>query len=220
MVHMYYKKEVMGSFQDTIKTRSKLINSAGKLFSIKGYSGVTVRDIAKAANVPLGAITYHFKTKANLYKEILLLACKENSFSTEQQLNLLSLSPSNALHTIIDLSIQSYKTNKEDKWKSVIIAKECLEPSEVFDEILNLYFQPQFDFLAKVLENCVGKDIDNSRINFGVHCLIGLVDTFGMYIDFINKVSPGLNHHINRDTFLVDRIYHLVLQSTVDISQT
>ncbi len=50
--------------------RQNLIDSAARLFSRNGYSAVSMREIAKAANANVGSITYHFGTKANLLREI------------------------------------------------------------------------------------------------------------------------------------------------------
>lgn len=53
------------------KTKAELLEAAGYVFSKKGYEGASVRDIAKIANVLPGALTYHFKTKKNLFKMVL-----------------------------------------------------------------------------------------------------------------------------------------------------
>ncbi len=52
-------------------TREKLLDVAGKLFAEHGYDGTSVRDIIGAANVNLGAITYHFGNKQTLFAESL-----------------------------------------------------------------------------------------------------------------------------------------------------
>ncbi len=49
-----------------------LIDVAEELFAMHGYNGTSVRDITSKADVNLGAVTYHFGTKENLLKAILL----------------------------------------------------------------------------------------------------------------------------------------------------
>ena len=51
------------------KTRSRLLNAAGSVFAKKGYEAASVRDIADAAGVPFALITFHFKTKKNLFQQ-------------------------------------------------------------------------------------------------------------------------------------------------------
>ena len=44
--------------------------AANKLFTQKGYSATTTRDIAKEAGTNLALINYHFGSKENLYKKV------------------------------------------------------------------------------------------------------------------------------------------------------
>ncbi len=57
--------------QDAEITKDYIIKTALKTFSRKGYSGTTLVDIAKEANLTRGAIYWHFKDKAELYTEII-----------------------------------------------------------------------------------------------------------------------------------------------------
>lgn len=59
------------------ETRSKILQSANKLFANYGFDGTSIRDIAKEAGVNLAAVNYHFKNKNNLYCEIFDHNCCE-----------------------------------------------------------------------------------------------------------------------------------------------
>ena len=50
-------------------SREALLEAAGQLFVAKGYEGVSTREIAELAGVNLGAIQYHFGSKASLFLE-------------------------------------------------------------------------------------------------------------------------------------------------------
>ncbi len=54
-------------------TRQRLLAEAARLFAGQGYAGVSVRDIVKAAGANLGAITYHFGGKEELFEAVLEL---------------------------------------------------------------------------------------------------------------------------------------------------
>lgn len=54
---------------EELSTRNKILLIAHKLFSEKGINGVSVREIAKAADVNVAAINYHFGNKDSLYVE-------------------------------------------------------------------------------------------------------------------------------------------------------
>jgi len=50
------------------ETRDRLVSVAVKLFAARGFDGVTLRDIAAAAERPLSAIAYHFISKDELWR--------------------------------------------------------------------------------------------------------------------------------------------------------
>lgn len=48
-------------------SRDKILEATFRLLSKKGYANVSMRDIAAEAQVALGLLTYHFRTKENLF---------------------------------------------------------------------------------------------------------------------------------------------------------
>ncbi len=55
---------------EKVSTEKKIIMAANKLFTQKGYSATTTRDIAEEAGTNLALINYHFGSKENLYKKV------------------------------------------------------------------------------------------------------------------------------------------------------
>lgn len=53
------------------QARERLLLAAAKLFSERGYEGVSIRDIAGEAGVRHGGVNYHFRGKRDLYLEVL-----------------------------------------------------------------------------------------------------------------------------------------------------
>jgi AcrR family transcriptional regulator len=52
-------------------TKIALLDSAQQLFAQQGFDGTSVRDIATQADANLGAVTYHFGTKLELYHAVI-----------------------------------------------------------------------------------------------------------------------------------------------------
>ena len=50
--------------------KEKIIQKAIELFNQKGFFDVSLRDIAKALDIRIGSLTYHFKTKKDLMDSI------------------------------------------------------------------------------------------------------------------------------------------------------
>lgn len=57
--------------QQKQSTREKLLNAAALCFAEKGYSGCSISDIAKQAEVAQGTMYVHFKSKEDLFKSMI-----------------------------------------------------------------------------------------------------------------------------------------------------
>jgi len=51
--------------------RQRILDQAQRLFSARGYHGVSIRDIAQACGLSNAVLYYHFGSKRNLYFEVL-----------------------------------------------------------------------------------------------------------------------------------------------------
>lgn len=203
----------MGTPKDSEKTRAKIIEAAGKLFAERGFKGVTVRDIVKKADTHLSALNYHFRTKKDLYREVLMQACRDESFSSNEQKQLLRREPHKALHDIITGTMEEYRKQTTANWQTNIITRECWEPSDVFMETVKTYFKPQTDFIAQIIGKIADKPIEDHQVRFAMIVLIGLVDTFSLYGQLIDAIAPGLPDHLKKKNLLADQILHLVVEA-------
>jgi AcrR family transcriptional regulator len=51
-------------------TRDRLLDAAEELFAKRGFYGVSVRELTKAAEVDLSLVNYHFGTKLGLFSAV------------------------------------------------------------------------------------------------------------------------------------------------------
>ncbi len=203
----------MGTPKDSLITRQKIIDAAGRLFAEKGFKGVTVRDIAGSAKVHLGALNYHFRTKEALYREVLLEACKDASISEEDQVELLTLPPEKALYEIVLGTLEEFKIRNASQWQSALLSRECRNPGPVFQELVAAYFKPQSDFLAGILAKITGKPLEDMAVQFAGIAFIGLVETCGLYSHYVNAVSFGLLEHGEKDEWFAKQITRMIIDA-------
>ena len=52
--------------------RGDIVRAAGRLFAEKGYAATTIRDIARAVDMQSGSPFYHFKTKHDMLRAVVL----------------------------------------------------------------------------------------------------------------------------------------------------
>lgn len=203
----------MGTMKDSEKTKTRLIDSAGRLFAEKGFSAVTVREIAAAADTHLSALNYHFNSKAALYREVLLAACRSEAISSEDKKALLKMDPKKALFLIIQESLKTYAQKDDYPWQTLLLTRECKTPSQEFEEIVETYIRPETDFTAQLIGKAVGKPGNDHSVKLAVLAMIGLIETFGLYDHLLEAVSPGFKDHFAQKDALAQKILDLVLEA-------
>ena len=64
----------------------KILNTAFECLSTRGYAAVTMRNIADEAGVALGQVTYYYKSKENLFLEVINMMIHQYLSEIEQKL--------------------------------------------------------------------------------------------------------------------------------------
>lgn len=60
-----------------METKAKILKTAGALFARNGRDGVGIRGIAEQSGVSVNTVMYHFTSKDNLYREVVLARISE-----------------------------------------------------------------------------------------------------------------------------------------------
>jgi AcrR family transcriptional regulator len=81
------------------KTRKKIVEASLKLFAEHGYKGASLSEICKMANLTKGALYWHFKSKKELYFEVI----KEVSLRIEFDFNTIFRSDAKAIDKLQNL---------------------------------------------------------------------------------------------------------------------
>ncbi len=140
----------METLQDD--TAKKIITAAVPLFADKGYKGVTVREILKAAGVEnIGAISYYFDGKHELYLAILREHFKQAHYLADA-INKRERSPVKKLEMIFAAIAETYKNSP---YTIKLLLTEINQPSEFF---------PEIDAEVKALQK-ISRDIIQAGVN-------------------------------------------------------
>ncbi len=122
-------------------TRRKLVETALREFSERGYDAVTVRDIEVAAGVQRNLLSYHFGNKEGMWKAAAAhVFTKLRDFTNERQDLVRDLSPRERLAYTIrsyvrfcarnpELNRLMIQEGKKDSWRIHWLAAEFLRPS-------------------------------------------------------------------------------------------
>lgn len=97
----------------TTETRkSEIINTAAKLFKHKGYSAVTMRDLAKAMGIKAASLYNHIESKQAILEYIIINIAEEFTLGMQTVLNS-DLNTIQKLEAIIKLHVSIANQNPE-----------------------------------------------------------------------------------------------------------
>lgn len=150
-----------------VPTKERIIDVAGDIFGKQGFKAATVRKIAKAAHANTAAINYHFRDKQGLYRAVL-----EDIFSKGFQKFPSTLEPGedadpeNRLKKFIHSMF--YRFLSDEGWQGTsgrgkLIAREFLDPTPAFEDIVDTHISPQKDILLSILSDFSDKTEPNKE---------------------------------------------------------
>ena len=144
--------------QDEVSTKEKIMRAAAKLFSEKGYSKVTTREIAKAVGINSASIYYHFSSKEDLLKSLYQFYTEVRRKECPDLHELLLLAETEPPYEVLIKSEFHFDSKKREILDQILVtaAREFCADSEserficenIFDNIINI-LKP---LLARLIE--------------------------------------------------------------------
>ncbi len=136
----------------TSDTYSRILTAARKIFSKEGFDGARMDEIALLANVNKAMIYYHFKSKEELYRNVIDSLFRKEDFYKELN-SMKALSSWNKLERVIDRISELVELNAQERCS--IIARELVSRSDTFFFMRDNYWIPDFKMVRSILEEGV-----------------------------------------------------------------
>lgn len=205
-------------------TRERIIEFAGDIFGQKGFKETTIRAIAEAADVNVAAINYHFRDKEGLYTEVI-----EDIFSKGFQ-RFPSLVPNSGPHLTPEEKLKVfikgtlYRLLSPEGWggqrgKGRLIAREMLDFTPPFAQVMQKYIRPHKDELIVILRALMGEDTNQENILFSVVSILGQCIYYVYATSLIELLAPEyapLEKNIDR---IVEHVFRFSLGGLTNIKQ-
>jgi AcrR family transcriptional regulator len=151
-------------------TRERILDAAEELFAQKGYAGVSVRQIMRAADADVSLAYYHFKSKQDVFDQVMLRRVEHlNAIRLRALEDLERRHPDDAptVEEIIDAfthPLLDLLATEHEEWKYYfqLIAQVNNSP-EWGGELMTRYFDPLvrrfIETLRKALPDCSEADL-------------------------------------------------------------
>ncbi len=151
----------------TNTTKEKILIEAETLFAEKGYDGTSVRDIAKAAEVNLAAINYHFKNKENLYLSLFIASCEKMEANIDE-LYVEGISTEDFAWKLYN-SFMENSTSLMNSFKMMLTTSVSFPEGYYKDD--DNFGPPGQDTLLKVISRDVGDEVPVTAKLWAVHAI-------------------------------------------------
>lgn len=144
--------------------RNQILDAAERVFADQGYDRATMRQIADEAEVELPAVTYHFKSKLNLYRSIFEKYQDWNE-SRRTALTRVDTSRPDAVEKIVDAFLLIGMERREDTRTPDylrIVLREASDPHAYERRTIADYFDP----MAKDFITTLGRALPHKPSNY------------------------------------------------------
>lgn len=133
------------------KTRSRLLETAGIVFSERGFEKATIREICSRAEVNLAAVNYHFGDKAKLYQATLLHAHEVVFEQVPLPAWDETVSAQQKLRDFVKTLMHRLLLVNQLPWQSRLLMRELMAPTSALDLSIENYILPIHRLLLDVL---------------------------------------------------------------------
>ncbi len=162
-------------------TRSRIMEVAFDLFGRFGVEGTSVRQIAKDSKVNLAAINYHFKTKENLFWEIM------HETFTEVDTSIGNFAKSSK--TVKELSLKTYDYFVEDPiglrntMKLMLTEiKSRPEKKEVMEALDSAMGPPGGIYFGEMIKKEISYKLSQEGVFWGIKSIFGSISHWAMIV--------------------------------------
>lgn len=160
-------------------TKETILESAISLFNTQGFSGTSIRDIAKKARVNVAHISYYFKNKRGLLEYCLTDFFEGYIQEIEKGFATLNKGAVYSLKQITKNLIQYQYRNTQ---LTRFVLREISIDSQIVREIMSTYFVKEKYYLNRIFEEGMRtRELKTFSINYSIIQYKGL-----LYMPFLN----------------------------------
>lgn len=171
------------------ESRARILDAAGELFADRGIDGVSTRELAKKANVNIGAINYHFGGKEALYHETLETLLEDTGpifRDIVDELYRRLTAAKGAKRKLTDLThwyvramFRAVLGNARAHWQMAFLLREFHNPSQEFPRLLQEKIDPMHNAVGVLIGEALGTEPDSPDVKLKTLALINQIMSFG-----------------------------------------
>ena len=161
-------------------SKERLLDEAEILFAEKGFEGVSVREITRAAGCNLASVNYYFGNKENLYMEVFryrwMPRAKRIHDNFRQSLK--TQEPLSLSHIIQSLGMAFLRgplCEEERRCHQQLMARELAQPTAALEMLAQEIMRPFFQELTDMLRPLVPEGLEESELMLGAMGIFAMI---------------------------------------------
>ncbi len=170
-------------------TKEKILTTARILFADHGFEGTSIRDIAKAADVNVASVNYHFSSKENLFLEIIAFGYRECS---EEMRNFIDTHKPNLEDALIYL-FRHFMSKTHDLVSSFKLMMSVQHSHHAVSKGTEDEFMgpPGGKAISEAIVREVGSELSDADLHFALKTLFGHVTHHALIYHCIYKTEQA-----------------------------
>jgi TetR/AcrR family transcriptional regulator, regulator of cefoperazone and chloramphenicol sensitivity len=159
-------------------TREQLLETAGQVFSEKGFAGATGKEICERSGANAAAVVYHFGGMDNLYRAVVQEA--RNRLAPSEALAgavAQESDPKAKLTAFIGLLVRVLSGPASSTWAVRLLSREMISPTAIFDEVRNKEMRARAGILKSIVSELTGLPTEHPAV---ARSCINIMAPFGV----------------------------------------
>lgn len=188
------------------ESSNKLIEAATPLFAWKGFSGVSIRELAKAAGVNSALISYYFGSKEGLYAAV-LESQLAHLLQAIEEVHKKGLPPEQR----IEASARAVSgVHRRQPFLLRLMQGELVNPTVCFENVVKPYFKKLLVFLPATIQEGKNTGSFDQETNpvYAALALASMVNFYFIVKPIVDQVLPDTE---NRDEAYISQVLKIYL---------
>ncbi|GGG56460.1 TetR/AcrR family transcriptional regulator [Bizionia arctica] len=177
-----------------ITRKEEIITTAAKLFKEKGYSAVTMRDIATAMGMKAASLYNHISSKQEILKDIIISLAEEFT----EEMFLIKQSETNTLNKLENIVALHVNITSRNPDGMASLNSDWMHLEEQLDYYLELRVNYENDFRSILKSGILNKEIANNNMEVMLFSMLSTLRSLYMWIPSkedleLQKISSELS---------------------------
>jgi AcrR family transcriptional regulator len=195
-----------------VRTPSRILDVAARLFEARGFAAVALKDIVKAAKVNGASVNYHFGDMRNLYREVI-----ERGLQNREQTAPLEaderLPPAQRLRAFIRALMTQLLDESEPSRMSRLMLREAIEPTAAFTRAVDELPKRQLRILDGIVGELAGNGMAPARIRRMSISVLGQCVYYRYAEKVLRRTDPKLRYSPRTVSTIAEHIFEFSLSA-------